>query len=365
MRRFSWIVTGLAMLGLPLLGAYWLGVDIGSLFVYPPEFGRVEHSPFKIKLTLLILTCLSGIPVLWYLNKRRDRLFRHNLVYKRRHFPKWGYLGYSLLVLSWALAWTRFEALALVQPYSFTPLWLSFIIIVNAHVHRFSNTAPLYKNPGKFALLFLLSACFWWVFEYLNRFSENWIYSGVEEVSRLHYYLHGSICFSTVLPAVFSVFRLLNCHGGLHRFFYLGPRVSPIKNRAVSLILVLVGLFSLVGVGVYPNYCYPFLWAGPVLVFGGMQGILNQMKGLNRWARGDWRWVSFWAIAGLICGFFWECWNFFSLFKWQYSLSFFNGLHVFEMPLLGYLGYLPFGVLCGLVTQWLFPQRASIEFSPN
>lgn|GEM_PF-4191098 len=41
--------------------------------------------------------------------------------------------------------------------------------------------------------------------------------------------------------------------------------------------------------------------------------------------------------SGLICEFFWECWYCFSLLRWEYSVSFFDGLLVFEVPLLGYL----------------------------
>jgi hypothetical protein len=41
-------------------------------------------------------------------------------------------------------------------------------------------------------------------------------------------------------------------------------------------------------------------------------------------------------------GFFWEMWNYFSYPKWVYSVPFVNVVHIFEMPLLGYGGYLPF-----------------------
>ncbi len=46
----------------------------------------------------------------------------------------------------------------------------------------------------------------------------------------------------------------------------------------------------------------------------------------------------------LTCGFFWEFWNYFSYPKWVYDVPFFGRWHIFEMPLLGYLGYIPFSV---------------------
>ena len=119
------------------------------------------------------------------------------------------------------------------------------------------------------------------------------------------------------------------------------------------------------GVGVYTQYTYPLLWLGPLLIYGGLRVVLGETSSLSAWKRGDWRWVVFWGFAGLICGFFWELWNFRSLLKWEYQVSFFNGRHVFEMPLLGYIGYLPFGIFCGLITQWIFRENTSIEFSPG
>ena len=57
---------------------------------------------------------------------------------------------------------------------------------------------------------------------------------------------------------------------------------------------------------------------------------------------GDWRPVVALALGALTCGFFWELWNFGSYPKWIYRVPIFGFWHVFEMPLLGYLGYVPF-----------------------
>ena len=51
-------------------------------------------------------------------------------------------------------------------------------------------------------------------------------------------------------------------------------------------------------------------------------------------------------VGALICGFFWEMWNYFSLARWTYTIPFVQRFHLFEMPILGYGGYLPFGLAC-------------------
>ena len=365
MRSISWIVTSCSVIGIPALSLVLIDRSLSDLLSFPPEFGSVEHLPFNLKLNLLVLCGLALLPVIWFLNRSHRWFYRHSIVLQRRSFPRWGYFGYGLFILSWGFAWSRLDWLSSIQVYSFTPLWLGFIVVINAHVHRLSNQSPLKKSPKKFACLFLVSAFFWWAFEYLNRFTENWAYGGVEGVSQLHYYVHGSICFSTVLPAVFSVYRFIYSSNDLHRLFYLGPRLSLLKYRSFGIACLMLGLLSMIGIVVYPQYCYPFLWVGPVLIYGGMQFAVNKYHRMGRWKRGDWRWVAFWATSGLVCGYFWEFWNYLSLLRWEYSVSFFNGLKVFEMPLLGYLGYIPFGVFCGLVTELLFPKQAAVGFSPE
>jgi hypothetical protein len=65
------------------------------------------------------------------------------------------------------------------------------------------------------------------------------------------------------------------------------------------------------------------------------------------------------ACAALICGFFWELWNFKSLAHWEYAVPFVQRFHVFEMPLLGYAGYLPFGLECLVVADACLARKYS------
>jgi hypothetical protein len=59
------------------------------------------------------------------------------------------------------------------------------------------------------------------------------------------------------------------------------------------------------------------------------------------------------VLIGLACALNYlvgEMWNFYSTPQnpnfWKYDVPYVNVLHVYEMPLLGYFGYLPFGMLC-------------------
>jgi hypothetical protein len=91
------------------------------------------------------------------------------------------------------------------------------------------------------------------------------------------------------------------------------------------------------------------LWLGPLLVADQLNDAAGEPSLCGDLRRGRWgRLVSLMG-GGLLCGFLWEFWNHWALSKWTYDLSFLGpveGWKLFEMPLPGYLGFLPFGPAC-------------------
>ena len=60
----------------------------------------------------------------------------------------------------------------------------------------------------------------------------------------------------------------------------------------------------------------------------------------------------------------WETWNYYSMAKWIYAVPYVHRFQVWEMPLLGFGGYLPFGMECAAVAAWISPkliERLKIE----
>jgi hypothetical protein len=165
-----------------------------------------------------------------------------------------------------------------------------------------------------------------------------------------------SLAFITVLPVVMSTYELLLTT----RLFNEGlsdlpfrPAPPPRKLAWGGLIL---GGLGLAGIGVWPDLLFPLVWVAPLVMLVGMDHLDGHSHLLALWQRGDYRHLAGPAIAALICGFFWELWNVGSLAKWRYSLPFVQWGHLFEMPLLGYGGYLPFGILCWQVAHPLLPE---------
>jgi hypothetical protein len=71
-------------------------------------------------------------------------------------------------------------------------------------------------------------------------------------------------------------------------------------------------------------------------------------------ARHPWRLVNL-MIAGLVCGLVWEFWNYWANTKWVYTVPVPPDVKLFEMPLLGYLGFPAFAVEC--FVMYVFVRR--------
>ena len=82
-----------------------------------------------------------------------------------------------------------------------------------------------------------------------------------------------------------------------------------------------------------------------------LQALRGQPTVFAPTAGGDWSRLFRLALAALICGFFWEMWNVHSQAKWIYAVPFVHRFQVFEMPILGFAGYLPFGIECAVIAD--------------
>lgn len=263
-------------------------------------------------------------------------------------FPWHGWAGALLIAVFWPLNWwlpgLRTHLL-------FFPLWLGYALAVDALALYRSGTSLLARSPRDFAMLFAISAPAWWLFEALNWRTHNWEYLGREFFSDLEYAALASLAFSTVMPAVFATAELMRTFGRIERFAR-GPRVTGRVRPA----LFLAGCAMLGLLLAWPRYFFGLIWLSIFFVCEPLCGWAGRRSVLTGLARGDWRAIAALCGASLTCGFFWEMWNIFSYPKWVYHVPFVGFWHVFEMPLLGYLGYLPFGLELYVLAHLLWPR---------
>ncbi len=346
------------LLGLPLAGLAAFHVDVGSYLEFPPVTRHVAHAPFDplafVVIAAVDALMLLGIAILLKKSAVARRIPANSISGK---FPIWGWIGILVMLGGWVLAWTRFSWFQALQEHTFCIPWLGYILTVNAFCRQRSGRSLLTDAPGKFIIMFPASACFWWFFEYLNRFVQNWYYVNVDEFSSMQYTLLASLAFSTVLPAVLSTHRLLLT------FAVFNPGLSAVQPVSLpqgrfpaGVVLVLAGC-GLALIGVYPDVLYPLVWFAPLLIISGLEAFWSLPTLFSGLRCGDWRSLGASAIAALVCGVFWEMWNFYSLSRWEYAIPLVDRFHIFAMPLLGYGGYLPFGLECLVIGRMILGHR--------
>ena len=350
---------------LPLLGTWLSGMSILPFLTFPPRPAHVNPGEVSWVLFSSGALCIALTIRPFFL---RLLMFPHQSCAVKTHhpFPIWGWMAFTCLILFWIVAWNRFTWLESFQLHTFTPLWLSYIVIVNALTSMRTGHCFLMDKPRLFFSLFPLSAAFWWMFEYFNRFVQNWYYLPNAEFNALTYFFLGSLSFSTVLPAVYGTYELLCSVQRINDPFKAWWTLSTKNVRGIGWALLLSACIGLIGIGFIPKFLYPLIWVSPLLILLGIQILQGQETILEKLQQGDWRWVVTSALAGLICGFFWELWNSQSLAHWEYTIPYLHTFQIFEMPILGYAGYLPFGLECLMFTQFiLFRLEAERTMAPS
>lgn len=217
-------------------------------------------------------------------------------------------------------------------------MWLGYCLTVDALVLVRKGTSMLTRSPRGYFMLFVISSPAWWLFELLNLRTQNWFYQGAELFTPWQYFLLCSLSFSTVMPAVFGTAELVASFG--RNQLQRGPIIAPVRPILVGSFVL--GWAMLAMLLMWPEFCFPMVWGSVYLITEPINVWLGNRSLLQDTARGDWRPVVALAVGSLICGFFWEMWNYHSYPKWIYHVPLVGFLHVFEMPLLGYFGYIPF-----------------------
>ena len=169
-----------------------------------------------------------------------------------------------------------------------------------------------------------------------TRGCKTWEYVGAEDYSRAEYAVLATLAFSTVVPALHSAWGIT--------LGWLDPRPMHVAagRRAWYAAESLAGVAMVAMVFAVPDLFFPLVWVGPFLLLDGLVGMEGGRSLAADVCWGDWRLATAIGLAGLMCGFLWEFWNYWSTPKWIYHIPYLNYLRAFEMPVLGYAGYIPF-----------------------
>ncbi len=253
-------------------------------------------------------------------------------------FPKHGWVGLILICVFWTLNWSLN---GLRTHWCFFPLWLGYCLTVDGLVVYRTGTSLMTRSWKRYIGLFLLSAPVWWLFEALNVRLQNWHYQGGEYFSAFQFWAWATLNFTTVIPAIFGSAELINSFAFIRR---IRKGLVIRDDRLTTTVFFIAGWIMLGLMLAFPRLFFPFVWISIYFIMEPLNVWLGN-RNLAQWTKeGDWRPVIALWLGALLTAFFWEMWNYFSYPKWVYHVPWGNGLHIFEMPLLGYGGYLPFSL---------------------
>lgn len=253
-----------------------------------------------------------------------------------------GWAGLAMLVLLEILLGFRVYWVAVY----FTPLcWTAYILLADAAVCSLKGSSRLFDSPREFFLLALSSIPLWLIFEAYNLRMQNWTYVGLPANPALRYFGY-AWSFATIWPAIFETADLLQAMG----LFSWPIRPHAPFSRAYRTSLMVMGfLFLTVPVLMQAEigqFLFAFVWVGFVLLLDPLNYACGGHSLLRDWENG--RSSLFWNLmaGGLVCGVFWEFWNYWAAARWLYIFPILQGWKIFEMPLPGFLGFAPFAVEC-------------------
>lgn len=254
----------------------------------------------------------------------------------KKTFPAYGFLGIVLLLLSEVFLFKKIEPF---YRWFYCFAWWSYIFIADAFILRLKGNSLIHTRTKEFFLMIPWSVFIWLIFEAANFSLENWYYINMPH-SIVERWAGYAIAYGTVLPGLFETTELLESTGFLKN--------SQVKKHTISTVehsvLILLGVICLASSLLIPKYFFPFIWVGFTFLlepFNYRYGGISLLKDLEE---GKPRKIYLLLIAGLICGFLWEFWNYWSGSKWIYTIPFFREGKGFEMPYLGFLGFPPFAV---------------------
>ncbi len=362
-RSLLWPILLLAVL--PLVASWFAYPDTHL----PPEFGVfpplfVQKPPgFNLPVFIIVLLAEAAIALLllfpqWFGFQKTAPAPKP----APARLPVWFWLGVVLTGFFWWLMWARVTPFGDLVYYAFTPLWWGFILTLDGIVFRRSAGYSLMASrPKTFAATIVVSLVGWYFFEYFDYFAlGNWYYPNSDKIPELS---HATIvvlflvAYTTVWPAIFEWYTLLNTFPKFAARYADGPKLALPGN-----LLLWAGLGLIFAMVFFPYPLFWVMWMGTLAVFSGTLIRLGIPTPFSALARGDWSPMVLMALSALFNGFFWELWNWGSANPtlpitnpnfWMYDVPYVNVIHIHaEMPLLGYAGYLPFGLLAWVMFIW-------------
>ena len=264
----------------------------------------------------------------------------------KSQFPSYGYLGIAIMLGAEGLLFGGNQFVG----HWFTPVvWTGYILFADALVFKLKGRSLVTGDRLEFVIIVVVSIGGWWLCELYNapRFWKSdlelwWHYHNLEPnlfLRRVGY----DWAFATIFPLLFLTAEVF----ATTVFKRKGPGLVIKLSKPAQIALVLLGAAGAIAPLVYPSvWLAPVIWLSFILFLDPLNAMRGWPSITGDLAHGDWRRLWSLLASGLVCGVLWEFWNYWALSKWTYTVPYMGSVKVFEMPVLGFLGFPPFAVEC-------------------
>ncbi len=237
--------------------------------------------------------------------------------------------------------------------------WYPYLLFLDALLCLKEGNFWLLSRPREFLRLLCWSVTCWLVFEAFNLVLQNWRYAGLlpQWWQRWPGY---AFAFATVLPGIFLTARVLAAWGA-----WQGAGGESRAWSSWQPLWLILGTVCLVLTLSQSHYAFALLWGAVFFLLDPICELLEGKSLTRRWLAGERQEIYGLLAAGLICGLWWEMWNYPATAKWVYTLPVFNFCKIFEMPILGFLGFLPFALECAVMYNFYQALTARVLTTPS
>ncbi len=217
--------------------------------------------------------------------------------------------------------------------------WWPLIIVLDSLNFRISGSSPLSDSPKKFVFAAFISIPVWLVFELFNLRLQNWSYHTLPPELPLRW-LGYCLAFASVIPALLELAALFQ---------------SALKNKTISFFrlkttpgflngYMLLGFLLLALSVLSPNLFFPLVWLGFIFLLEPVNYRLKIDSLLADAEKHCGNRILSWLLAGLVAGVLWESLNYWAGSHWEYTIPYLNFGKIFQMPVFGFGGFLPFAI---------------------
>jgi len=249
-----------------------------------------------------------------------------------------GPLATAAVVLIAAVLFLGYE-IPPVPTWFYVLAWYPTLVILDEVVVLLGGESLL-TRPRELVVMLWWSTVIWLLFEAINFRLQDWYYVFLP-AGRLERWVGITVSLATVVPAVLLPERVLDRLGVWRDLRLGGFTLEPWHLRIGGW----AGWGLLALVLAFPRYLYPLTWGAVWLVAEPLLYRRDPGRSLfGDLARGSWGRIARLMAAGLFAGGLWESFNAVARGRWIYTVPFLEDWKIFEMPLVGFLGF-PFFAL--------------------